>query len=295
MKTNNLKHKISCKDIEGNDMVIVISLNDECHNGHQDFSITGSIYEKDKPHIDRYFISGGCIHDHIIAARPDLQIFVNLHLSDASGVPMYAVENGFYHLQNGFNEKTNLKRQFCEYYRITPKQFDVINTSENKLQFALYLQSLGILKQWNDEAKKAIKLLEKFTGNEFISDSQKSQFTMPTAEEMKDEQIKQSDGYYTPEAKAAREIEKANKAFNKIEADRQEKITSINLEFDTKQAVLLAGGENALSNCIYYNHIKTVCFNWKSYDMISESDYNKIVKLIKLPEGVIIRNDKGRN
>ena len=79
-------------------MTIKIRLDDECENGHQDFSITGDIYQKGKPKTDRYFLSGGCIHEEILKVRPDLKIFVNLHLSDYDGVPMHPTANMIYFL-----------------------------------------------------------------------------------------------------------------------------------------------------------------------------------------------------
>jgi hypothetical protein len=205
MKTsNNLKHNIETKDKEGNSMYIKIRLNDECKNGYQYFSITCDIYEKGKPKTDRYFISGGCCHDEILKAKPQLKIFINLHLCDYKGIPTYAVENGFYHLENGFNstktEDKNFKSKFCEYYRITDGQFHKLSTSKNKLQFALNLQNLGILEQWEQEANKAIKLLENWTETTFLVDSKRTQFNAPKPEEIEEENKKQISGYYTPQA-----------------------------------------------------------------------------------------------
>jgi len=297
-KTNDLRHTIITTDSEGNYMKIKIRLNDECKNGHQDFAITADIYQKGKPQTDRYFIAGGCCHDEIIKARPDLKIFVNLHLCDYEGIPMYAVENGYYHLTNGFNnekpESTNFKDKFCEYYRITGKQFEALKTAKNQLQYALKLQSLNILEQWKYEAITAIDALESMTGKIFVVDSIKTQFHAPTPEAIKEDELKQATGYYTPEAEQQREQSKQAGYLAALEADRDKDINKAVEEFEVKKQVLLIGGKKALDNCIYYNHSKTLSFNWKSYDMISNELYTKIAGSIKLPEGVKIENKQGK-
>ena len=61
------------------------------------FSITATIYEK-RANGRLVYIAGGCCHDDILAARPDMADIVALHLCDIDGAPMYALENGFYHL-----------------------------------------------------------------------------------------------------------------------------------------------------------------------------------------------------
>lgn len=109
LATNDLRHTIDTQDKNGNIMRIRIRLNDECKNGHQDFAITADIWEKGKLRTDRYWIMGGCCHEEIIATRPDLKIFVDLHLCDYKGIPMHAVENGFYHLREGFNDAKRQK------------------------------------------------------------------------------------------------------------------------------------------------------------------------------------------
>ena len=296
--TNDLRHSIMAHDEDGNPMHISIRLNDECKNGHQDFAITGDIYQKGKPRKDRYLISFGCIHDEILKARPELKIFVNLHLSDYEGIPMYAVENGHYHLTNGFNNTLSdsqaFRDKFCEYYRITPDQFDVLKTSKNQLQYALNLQRLNILQQWKEEANAAIKVLEEMTGKTFVPDSIKSQFHAPTPGQLREEERRQIDGYYTKEAEQKREEAKRDGLIKKLEAERDKEVKKATTEFEVKKQVLIIGGEKALDNCIFYNHTNTLAFNWKGYDKISDELISKIETEIKLPEGVKIENKKGK-
>lgn len=290
--TNDLRHTIETKDVHGNTMIIKIRLNDECKNGHQDFAITADIWAKGKPKNDRYLIMGGCCHEEILKAHKSLKIFVDLHLCDYKGIPMHAVENGFYFLREGFNntkpDNELFKKEFCEYYRITPEQFDVLNTSENKLQYALHLQNLGILNQWEDQANKAIGLLEEMTGKSFLVDSKRTQFNAPTLEEIQNENEKQASGYYTQEAKEQRENERIAALHATIDKEWNDKIKNLSNEYTTKKRVLDIGGEAALNNCIYYTHSKTLAFNWKGYDRISNDLIDKIKAEIILPDGVTI-------
>jgi len=295
--TNDLRFKITTKDQDGNTLIVKIRLNDECKNGHQDFAITGDIYTKDKPMTDRYCIKGGCIHEDILKARPDLKIFVNLHLCDFDGIPMHPTANGFYFLTNGFNntpiESPNFRAEYCDYYRITGNQFDVLKKSKNQIQFYLNLVKLSILDQWKAEAKKAIYLLEEMTGKQFLNDSKRSQLIAPTPQEIAEELERQKNGYYSIEAQQQREEAKRADILSKLEQEMNKNIEKHQLEFQVKKQVLLTGGEKALDNCIFYNHSNTLAFNWRSYDKISEELYTHIANNIKLPEAVKIENQKG--
>lgn len=59
------------------------------------FSITANIDRKDGAYWRDE--SGGCQHDEIKKHFPGVfDMLIDLHLSDIDGVPMYAVENGYY-------------------------------------------------------------------------------------------------------------------------------------------------------------------------------------------------------
>lgn len=178
--SNSLIYKTS-KTVGEENIIVTIRLNDECKNGHQDFAITADIYEAGKPLKERYFIARGCCHDEIISAFPEFKIFVDLHLSDYMGIPMYALENGYYHLTHGFTKLEHGKTQkteFCEYYRITPEQYDILVQTKSKTEYGNALLSLGVLSQWKEQANKAIAILEDLTGEKFVVDSVRSNFSM---------------------------------------------------------------------------------------------------------------------
>ena len=283
-QSNSLIHTIDTNNSEVN-MRIKIRLNDECKNGHQDFSITATYWEVGKVRNNRNMIAGGCCHDEILKHRPDLQIFVNLHLCDFTGCPMYAVENGFYHLTNGFNNtkpnEANFKAEFCSYYRITAEQFDILAQSENKLRYAINLQKLGILLQWMDEARQAILLLEQWTGKKFLIDSVRTQYTAPTAEQIADEQAKENAGYYLP-SKIQERKDKAiqdakNVEYYKILTELGKAKKKAQREYDVKKAVL--DGGLSLDNFIYYSHSNEGCFNWKNYgEKVTEQQFADFVR-----------------
>jgi len=294
-KSNDLRYTAT-KTKGGKTIYVKIRLNDECKNGHQDFSITGDLYEAGKPKIDKYHLSGGCIHDEVLKFFPEFKIFVDLHLCDYKGIPMYCVASGFYHLEQGFNsvkpEQTGFKEQFCEYYRVTPAQFNELKTSKNRIDYCLNLQRLGIFEQWQAQATDAIKRLEFLTDTTFVIDSKRTQFDEPTKEEFAEEAKRKKEGYYTPEAEAKRAEEYFLSKVKELEAEAQKDIDKANLELQAKKAVLIAGGYKALDNCIFYNHTKELCFNWRSYDQLTPEFLAQVKAKIILPEGVTITEKK---
>jgi len=110
--------------------------------------------------------------------------------------------------------------------------------------------------------------------------------------QLKEEETKQANGYYTPQAAQQREEAKRQSILDKLAAERDKDIETGLTEFEVKKQVLIIGGEIALNNCIYYTHSKTLSFNWRSYDNISDQLIEKITADIQLPEGVKIENKK---
>ena len=85
-------------------VVAKVRHDDECRNGHNTFSITGTLYStraekyadvlKDK-NIMWYSEGCGCIHDEIVKAIPQLAPYIKWHLCSTDG-PMHYIANTIY-------------------------------------------------------------------------------------------------------------------------------------------------------------------------------------------------------
>ena len=160
--TNNLKHKISIT--EKANCVISIRLNDECNNGHEDFSITATFWKLNKTRRDVNMYMGGCCHEEILKFRPDLKIFVDLYLNDFRGYPMYYIENGFYHL------KKMPKDKFMEYAKVDEAGYELLKKASDEDEYGyLLLNKLENHKIWEGLAKEGIAKLQELTGKKFES------------------------------------------------------------------------------------------------------------------------------
>lgn len=170
-----MKKQLTIKKNNGHVIVINMRCNDECNNGHDPFAITGEYYEPTRKrnadaHDLREFngkmyemTKGGCIHDEILKVRPSLKLLADLHLSDGDGVPMYALENGYYHLQGymgtaAYNH-TMTAAAVAEYLRVPEAEIiELAKTNPTKLDFAAYIN--GKREQWRSEAEAGRKLIE---------------------------------------------------------------------------------------------------------------------------------------
>lgn len=290
MKTNTLKYTVVKSFREKGityKVITTIKLHDECKNGTCSWSITGILQQK-KGNGRFYDIGHGCIHEEILKAFPKLKMFVDLHLCDWRGTPLYPVENGYYFLQED-------KKQAKEYLRVTDEEMEILSKCDNKEYFKYQLFALSIVKRWQAESKKAIQALEELTGDVWVNpykESEERHRFVLSDEEREEMEGKILSGYYTEssiqERKEAERIAKIEKRKNEVIKTFEKRINKATKEKDVKLAILGAG---LLSdNYIYYVEGNNVVFNYYSYhDKVTEEEYNNMLKNIDyslLPEGI---------
>jgi hypothetical protein len=318
--TNDLRHSITVES--GNEKTVIkFRLNDECGNGHEDFSLTADIYERRTPTSPWRESGGGCCHEHILTLRPllpahiarGLRAFTALHLSDSEGCPMHAASNAFYwfagarpdgagqqyHGGSGASGKTpdECKRIFLEHIRGNEDDFAKIaafgpRTAE---EMSYCLEDLGFRHQWRLEAQAAIRDLEKWTGQTFQSHATRSQWPALAPEAKALLLQRRAEGYYTPEAIAARDAAakaaKADKARAEIHAEFTAKVTKATKQRDIALFLLDRGVSG--DNIIFYDHTNELAFNWSSCARLWTREefeaFSRTVSASDLPEGVVLR------
>lgn len=290
MKTNTLKYTVVKSFREKGityKVITTIKLHDECKNGTCSWSITGILQQK-KGNGCFYDIGHGCIHEEILKASPKLKMFVDLHLCDWRGTPLYPVETGYYFLQKD-------KKQAKEYLRVTDEEMEILSKCDSKEYFKYKLFAFGIVERWQAESKKAIQALEELTGDVWVNpykESEERHRFVLSDEEREEMEGKILSGYYTESAiqerKEAERIAKIEKRKNEVIKTFEKRINKATKEKDVKLAILGAG---LLSdNYIYYVEGNNVVFNYYSYhDKVTEEEYNNMLKNIDyslLPEGI---------
>lgn len=281
--TSNIKYSVRKELNKDSYIEVNIRLNDECKNGFEEFSITGRYKSKTEE-------LGGCIHEEIAKHFPEFKIFIDLHLSDYKGMPMYSVANGFYFLEKG------KKKVLMEHLRISEEECDKIaGMTVNEKHFSYLIQKMRLPERWKQEADNAIKMLEELTGKKFKSKAEKPRkFEEFSTTEIQEFENIIYDGYYSFESFKKREEEKRIKEkenlLEELKRDMEKKITPIQEEYIVKK--YLVELDIPINNFIYYTHRREGAFNWmeNSYDkMITEEEFKEIMSKIdmsKLPNGV---------
>lgn len=266
---------------------VKIGLDDCCGNGHCDFAITADIFEKNEYGNWKWY-SGGCQHEEILKHFPELSDFVDLHLSNVYGQPMYADGNGHYWLTKEGAKKC------AQYLRID--EDTARKLSGDKAFFKYQLFALGIVDKWKEEADKAIEHFEALKGEKWVNpytpEEERGVLRLTDEEKVMVEGLIES-GYYTPEAIQARaEKEKQEKR----ERDRAEIIERCDKKVselirDRDIDLFLFDRFGTADNVIYYSHTNTICFNWKKHgDKIwTQEEFDRFVNTFDrsiVPDGV---------
>lgn len=121
------------------------------------FTITGEGWhatkdgERDKRYSDMEF--GGACHDTILKAFPDMKDLVDLHLSNQNGVPMHAVENGWFFMQHPEKFSTSV---LAGHLRVTEDEVKHLSeTCKTKEDFAKVVEEMK--PRWKSEARDVMK------------------------------------------------------------------------------------------------------------------------------------------
>ena len=77
-------------------IAVTIRYDDECNNGHNSFSITGTTYTSATNLVTDNVITWGSIHEEIVKYFPELQKYIKWHSFNSNG-PLYYTANTLYH------------------------------------------------------------------------------------------------------------------------------------------------------------------------------------------------------
>lgn len=208
MKTNSLVYKEERSNSEIT-VRVTVRLDDECRNGHEDFSVTAGVYQYGMPKIDKYMVCCGCCHEEVLQLFPEFKQFVDLHLCDVNGAPMYAVSNGFYH-------KGNNPDKWVEYNHLMQEEANQMPLVEDQEHYQYLLNKLGVIDRWKAEAQAAIKVLELLTGKEFESIATRLSNYGFTPERFEELKKLEASGYYSVDAITSRMLANAETARLKV-------------------------------------------------------------------------------
>lgn len=266
-----------------------VSLDDDCHNGIYDWSVTADIRWKNKNGIYKEY-AGGCCHDEIAKHFPDLAKFIPLHCCNHYGAPMYPVENGIYYVRRGGMPAA------IKYLRISEQEcVELYKASEDKLYFRYMLFNLGIVDRWKRESEELIAELEKLCGKKWVNPykPEEERFVLTLTDEERsliEERIKA--GHYSSENIEKRRVEAHKVKMAAKRAEICERYDKKIRQAEAEKKIILCVFDYGLpiNNVIYYPHTNTLSFNWNDYGgKITQEEFDDFVNKVdrsQLPEDI---------
>ena len=132
---------------ERNNLIVEISHNDRCGNGHNTFRITGTKYSSAR-RTDRAVECCGSIHDEITKEFPELEPFIKWHGCTTAGPPHY-IANTTYHA------KPISKYQDKYYFYLENTLIKIVDKGEKSEMLIRYGTNGEFKPYYNTMAKKA--------------------------------------------------------------------------------------------------------------------------------------------
>ncbi len=107
VKNQKQQHRVEGFRLDGGHGILIIDIryDDQCGNGHNSFSITGSLYRDTT--AERNMVSCGCIHDDIEEYAPQFAHLIKWHLTSSDG-PMHYIANTTYRAKEHGPEKAHI-------------------------------------------------------------------------------------------------------------------------------------------------------------------------------------------
>lgn len=233
--------------------------------------------------------TGGAIGEKLVEYFPEIAPFVPLHLSDGKGVPMFAIENGWYY------KITKNPSALKDHLRLTDKETDILMNVIDKQSFRYVICVNGISKRWKKDSDEAIHLLEKLTGKKLEATEEELSETIMTEEEVEEMDNKIMSGYYNSENIYAREYEKQKEdremALDDIQKRKNKRIAEAECMAKLEVDMIRAGVPYPCMLEVYANkevlvYVNRICGidNYYSEEEFDEM-YEKMVSEDKIPEG----------
>jgi len=128
---------------------VEIRYDDNCRNGHNTFTITGSLYEHPTSRADKHLLTCGCIHEEIVKYYPEFKHLIKWHFMNSDG-PMHYIANTLYHSRDRTHQGKEIGEAVKWDTRLKFKKAP-FTFKEQAKGFWKYLNSVGDF--YNIEAK----------------------------------------------------------------------------------------------------------------------------------------------
>jgi len=181
MKSKLTKNQVieKSKKVNGNRIKLKIRYDDQCNNGHNSFSITGTLCGRRDDSRGDDFISCGCIHDEIEKYFPEYKHLIKWH-GMTSQEPLYYIENTTFYARDKDHKNAEVGEAVAWDKKLKFKDIP-FTFEEQKEGFWDYLDNIG---DFNNIEVKNIKydddssfdFTDKFSLTGFIKENEEKKW-----------------------------------------------------------------------------------------------------------------------